>query len=62
MSDESVQKNLKQMEKSLSQLETDLKNMSKAAPIQGDRFSDVMNISFNEHSLSQSVTGAAGEN
>ena len=46
VSDEVLQKNLKQMEKQLNQLDIDLKNISKMSLEEGDRFPDVMNISF----------------
>ncbi|XP_041359687.1 protein diaphanous homolog 2-like isoform X2 [Gigantopelta aegis] len=44
VSDEVLQKNLKQMEKQLNQLDIDLKNISKMTLEEGDRFPDVMNV------------------
>ncbi|CAG2233282.1 DIAPH2 [Mytilus edulis] len=45
VSEETVTKNLKSMEKQLKQLETDIKNISKTN-VDGDRFAEVMNISL----------------
>ena len=45
VSDENLKKSIKQMDTQLKQLETDLKSLKKSAG-DGDRFQDVMNISF----------------
>ena len=45
VSDENLKKSIKQMDTQLKQLETDLKSLKKSG-VDGDRFQDVMNISF----------------
>ena len=50
VSDENLKKNIKQMETQLKQLETDLKSLKKSMG-DGDRFQDVMNISFQKEKI-----------
>ena len=50
VSDENLKKNIKQMETQLKQLETDLKSLKKSMG-DGDRFQDVMNISFQNEKI-----------
>ncbi|XP_021363038.1 protein diaphanous homolog 2-like isoform X2 [Mizuhopecten yessoensis] len=54
VSDEMLQKNIRQMEKSLDQLELDVKNQSKLA-MEGDKFPDVMNVFLTTAREQQSV-------
>lgn len=54
VSDEMLQKSIRQMEKSLDQLELDVKNQSKLS-MEGDKFPDVMNMFLTSAREQQSV-------